>query len=663
MKKLSGSSAYREGRKVILSAAAAALAVSMMPAAAFADAQFDSNGDPVYTLPTKPMSIQQVKKDSEGNSYTVDTLSVCAASPPMQMPYYSILGINNTMKGRATYITTGSAQNGLFGSDANIAPDPYLYNYCASENGATVAADAMVNANATTTVTIDGTEYNMPRDIYMETNIIQSTADTKSGDYTYAEWVKLENKRPGRTKTTEYNPTFLKMSLENGGTYKMAESVYTMAEQADKIIEQSKGANGSYTYATRYAEGPNTWKVASKYEDIAKGSQYYLLSKLADGSIKQKKTVAVICGYDDETGNYAVRKLDIGTLSDGSKDVDTNRYAGRIAGAVSAIAKDMNDLGLTPAQAPYVGTVTDRNGTTSTLDESAYLNWYTPEQIVANADAVLITDAVESNASSYLAHDSEGHQRTVQTNAEGLTKAQAALRNSGKKAADICVNWPQTLFGVFYAQGCENIMLTFVSEAFLYPEYFDLTDMMAWWTKNVWHVTDASVQDMVDSTCYKVSLSTNQSKIGTISKNYESKIDAMINAGNSYYLDNYAKIDQLNDGNIKTHSMDMLKARTTMLKKQAIKVSPSTKTFKYAAVKKAKQSANIKLSGAKGKVSASLSNAAKKAKIKASVSGKTKVKVTIPKKCKKGTYKVAVKAASTTVYKMAAAKTITIKVK
>lgn len=645
-------------RKAVLCSAVAALSVSMVPASAFA-ANYDENGDPVYTLPTKAMSIQQTKTDANGNSYTVDTLSVCAAQPPMQMPYYSLLGINNTMKGRASGTVTGSAQNGLFGSDANIAPDPYLYNYCASTNGATVSTDAMVNGSATSTVTIDGTEYNMPRDIYMETTIIQSTADTKSGDYTYAEWVKLENKRSGRTKTTTYDPTFLKMNLQNGGTYTLTESVYGIAEQADKIISDSKDANGNYTYATRYAEGPTTWKVASKYEDIIKGSQYYLLSKLEDGSIKKKATVAVICGYDDETGNYAVRKLDIG-----NGDVDTNRYAGRISGAVCTIASDMNSLGLKTAQKPYVGTVTDKSGATSTLDESAYMNWYTPQQIVANSDAVLITDAVESNAASYLAHDSEGHQRGVQANTAGLTDAQAALRSQGKKAADICINWPQTLFGVFYAQGCENVMLTFVSECFLYPEYFDLTDMMAWWAKNIWHITDASIQDMVDSTCYKVSLSSNQSQIGTVSANYLSKIDSMINEGNNFYLSNYEWIDQLNEGNIKTHSMDLLKERTTPVKQaQTIKVKPSTKTVKFAAAKKAKKTVVFTLSGAKGKVTATVSKAAKKAKVTANVNGKTKVKVTVPKKCKKGAYKITIKAAATNGYKASAAKTVTVKVK
>ena len=634
-------------RKAVLCSAAVALSAALVPAAALAaDA-------PTYTLPTKAMSIQKVQKDSKGNTYTVDGLSVCAAQPPMQMPFYSLLGINNTMQGRASGQPTTSAQNGLFGSDANVSPDPYLYNYCASLNGATVASDAMINSASTMTVTIDGTDYNMPRDIYMETTIIQSTADTASGDYTYAEWVKLENKRPNRTKTTTYDPTFVKFNLNTGGTYTLTESLFSMAEQADEIIEGSKDANGNYTYSTRYAEGANTWRVAGNYEDIIKGSQYYLLSLLDSGVIKEKATVAVICGYDDETGAYAVRKLDIN-----EDDINSNAYGGRIAGAVCTIATDMNDLGLPTAQDAYVGE-TSNFGTVSTLDENEYVAWYTAEQIVENCDAALITDAYEGNAQKYLAHDSEGHQRTVYENIEKLTAAQASARAAGKKAADICVNWPQSLFGCYYAQGCENVMLTLVGECFLYPEYYDLTDMMAWWAKNVWHITDASLQDMVDSTCYNVSLSTNQSKIGTISANFEEEIDGMINLGNNYYLENYETIDALSHGNIKTHSMDMLKARTTILQDQTIKLSPASKTVKTSAKK---QTVAVTVKGAQGKVTATVNAKAKKAGIKVKATSK-KVTVTLPAKVKKGTYKISVTAAGTYTYKAAKAKNITIKVK
>ena len=58
------------------------------------------------------------------------------------------------------------------------------------------------------------------------------------------------------------------------------------------------------------------------------------------------------------------------------------------------------------------------------------------------------------------------------------------------------------------------------------------------------------------------------------------------------------------------------------------------------------------------KVTYSIDKAAKSAKIKVAASGK----VTVPKKCKKGTYKVTVKAAGNKNY-LTRSKTVTIKIK
>jgi len=77
-----------------------------------------------------------------------------------------------------------------------------------------------------------------------------------------------------------------------------------------------------------------------------------------------------------------------------------------------------------------------------------------------------------------------------------------------------------------------------------------------------------------------------------------------------------------------------------------LKVSPSKKTVKQAKLTEAK-SFTIKAKKAKGKVFYISPVAAQKAGISVSQSGK----VVIPKKCKKGTYKIRVYAAGTTNYK------------
>ena len=561
-------------KKLVCAAAAAALSVSMMPAAAFATANTNSDGKVVYTLPTEPMAVQWKGKDASGNEYTYENLTVSLAAPPMQKPYYSLLGISNTALGR-TIAGGGTTETeyGLFGSDANINPDEYLYNYCVSINDKTasdvvVPADIRSGTESTVEVSIDGTTYNMPRSIYTETNMLNVKADATSGDLTYAQWVEKENARSGRSKTTVYDPSYVSFSTNPGGTYKMVESMYSIAEEADRQIAASADANGNYLYRTRYAsqaskdaEGTTTADTAAHFEDISKGVEYYVLSK-----VEKKKVAAVVCGYDPATKNYAVRILNPSGVSN---DKDSNSYGGRVASAVNPIVTDMNELNLEPAQATYTG---------EGVNDPTYVKWYSPQQIVENCDAVFTCDAPGWNAvAQYLARasdgvkysvytttamDADGGQSAIEDNMGALRDAQAAAKSAGKDAADLCYMWPKSLFGVWYAQGCENVMMNFIASAYLYPEYFNLTDIMAWWAKKMWHITDTNLQDMVDSTCYGISLSSNESQIGTISDDYESKIDAMITEGNQYYLSHTKEVDAIHDGNLKTHNIFMLAARS-----------------------------------------------------------------------------------------------------
>ena len=88
-----------------------------------------------------------------------------------------------------------------------------------------------------------------------------------------------------------------------------------------------------------------------------------------------------------------------------------------------------------------------------------------------------------------------------------------------------------------------------------------------------------------------------------------------------------------------------------------LKVSPSTKTFKVAKVKKAKKTFKIKATKAQGAVSYSVTKAAKKAGVSVSKAGK----VTIKKGTKKDTYKVTVTAAGNDEYS-AGSKTVKVKI-
>lgn len=547
----------------------------------------------------------------------------------MQTTYCRMLGISNAglandrvdqLKDPSTFTDTG-----LFGSDANIAPDEYLYNYCVSvTNPSAIIPDGHMAVQLEGSgqnwhgkaieVEVNGEKYNMPNEVYAEVNMLTGVSATDSAaastSKTWGEWVELENQRNAadRPKTGTYAPSYITFGGQGGGTYKLVSSIYGMAKQADSIISDSVDENGNSKYKTRYATGANTVSIAEDFEDISKGTEYYVLSKVASGDI-EKSTVAVVCGYDPNSHNFAVRVLNPGV----DNDKDANMYGGRLASAVNPIANDITTLGLETQQEAYSGEVADAlNRNREPLNEtlgSTYVRWYSAEQIIENCDAVFLSDAPANNGiSAYLAADTQGKQYapTSEDAVADLTKAQeAAKAANAEKVADVCAKYPACMFQNFYAQGAENVMLNFITASYLYPEYFNLTDTMAWWAKHLWHITDGSLQDIIDSTCYDISLSTNQTQIGTYSSDYESKINDMIGEGNAYYCLNKETVDAIADGNIATYDYNSLLSRSVSYitqavndAQQAVEDAQTDSAAKQAAAAKELEEAQAKLAEA-----------------------------------------------------------------
>ena len=704
----------RAAKKLVCAASSAMLAAALVPATAFAAV----DGDNVYyTLPSanSAVSLQHAAKGNNGSDYTYQYLSAAytPATGGWFESYYYIMGINGVNSDRALRsikatdvnngVLTSSINNaiiGLFGTNVNSNPDEYMYNSCVALNGGTVADDQKVWVNIYAAggnkynrsdasvyvidVTVDGVEYSMPMPIYMETTLINS--GTGSNSYSFpdgsgstitaasgseariAQWVDIENKRSNRPKTGTYNPMIINYSVVNGGTGTITKSMYAIAEAADKAIEASKDANGNYTLQNRYVEGANTYKIAQDFEDISKAVQYYLISKFDSGKLT-KKVAGVVCGYDPDTKHYAVRVLDtkgVPITGGSEKDPETNYYGGRYANNIMAIADDVTTKGLTEAQAPY------------SEQERNFVKWYTAEDLIATADALFIDEAPSTNTiSNYLANASDGKAYTVyaastgdEANIQGLLDAQAAAQDAKKHAADICYKWPDHANTAYYAQGCENSLVTSVAAAFMYPSELNITDTMGWFAKRIWHIADGSVQEVVDTTCHNISLARNQVQLGALSSDYESKIDAILNAGNWYYINNASAIDSINSGNIATYDLAALKARTTdpgaktdpvVAKKQnqTVKITTASQTIKAKKVKSKKQTFSVK---AKAKTAVTFKKVSADKPLSISKAGK----VTVKKGTKKGTYKIKVKATAkaTSAYNSASAtKIIKVKVK
>lgn len=601
-------------KKVVSCATAAALALCLTPAAAFAE---DMTSAP-YALPTASQAITNLTHDGykyisvgvEGNMSGGATNRIA----PAYQTGYEIMGLNyisaysgaesiftksrtpgngettpgvttpsddllnkKYMKGTIGSLQTQSAPLVIMGTSVNEEPDEYIWNYCCWANGATsVTDDLMVTDQgnggvATISVIIDGTTYtNFPRQVYYETDIIQAASSTTkwnspvaSSDsvLTWGEWVELEKKR---TDHTSYSPVYVTLpgaSTTSGSAYNIIDNFYAIANTVDTKVVQPSLSNGVYTKQTRYGKNSatGTSDMVSKMEDIYQAPEYFTLSKLEDTSV-EKKVTAVLVGYDRITGNYACRKYNAPT------DPGTASYGGRVANYLAPIS-----MGI----AEKLGSAAEAQTVKDASAESDYVAWYKPEQIAETCDAVFVCDCYAANQiANYLAKASDGKNYAVYapeigrsggSEAEDNTKTlKDAIEKAGSDCG-FCYVYPTTMFGAFYAQGAENGMLALITSAYTYPKIFSdegvtLANLFAYWAKYVWHVNDDSIGSIVSSVTSGMHLS-NGEEIGTVSTGWEENADKLIKAGNTYYLENYEKIDK-DWPQLKTHSLTSLAKRS-----------------------------------------------------------------------------------------------------
>ena len=586
-------------RKLIGAVSVAALTVGLMPAMAFAT---DSTGEYYVDLPkaNEVIAFEHTANDN-GHDYTFEYVTIGSSETgrvaPMAQTWYEAVGLNytnayngpgsiyagatgdeqtpdpssgysNYTKGEKGSLKSNNSTLVIIGSSNNVSPDEYIWNYCCWANGADVAEDsrAVDHGNRGTgavSLEIGGTTYaDFPRQVYMECNIIgEENGSAQYQGTSYTDWIALENQRANRPKQGTYDPYFAKYSVSGQGAAGSVKVLHTLADTVDKVIAQTVDENGNYALQSRYGGNrpDGTGASIDQFEDIVLGTQYYVLSKLADKTI-DKKVTAVLIGYDPKTGNYACRKYNT------DKDPNGNQYGGRVTNYLASISTSITEVLGENAKAMDVVEAA----------EADYVVWYTPQQIVENCDAAFVCDCYSANSvSTYLATASAGQDQKCYTvySPPGVTRAEedntadlkAAINEAkaaGKKTCDFCFSYPANMFGNFYAQGVENGMLSLICASFTYPELnIDLTDMLAYWAKYVWHIKDSALQTVITATCGDMNLS-GDTQIGEISANYEDNAELIFAQGNQYYLDNYAEIDALNGGNLKTYNLDNLKVRT-----------------------------------------------------------------------------------------------------
>ncbi len=496
---------FRRGMSLILSAAVCVSFAAAVPVSAA------STG---YSAPTHGVTAND--DIITGSAYAASTVGL------------QILGINVTSSNGAGIWNSGgseassSANLGIFGSDINDNPDPYLYNfyynyskyggggdydagsyanwtatpYTIRCDGAKVGPSGL-DTNTTLTVSVGGVTKTFNAAFFYEPDIL--IASTETG---YADYIKQYNETYG----TDYDPTIVVHVSPMNSRSDGLPLEYNMFDMSEGLIEIAKSVQDRMEETgktTRYAEGP--YEIAVNYDKYGRGLYYYAQSLFDSGALT-KINYASSASYDSSTEYWTIAD-ESSRQAQYASGIGTNIYDLLEDGYTFSDGSVVSPSVTTGSSSPNQGTQTERTVyylTTSQLEE------------ILNAPA---------------ASNSEATGVIIGT--EGTDEAYSDLKDAGIRFLS---NLPECVYGMTM-QTCENGMgIPFYLSYFYYDQNsdFDPTAMIAYWMEHFYHVSDTTAMrtvinnmlaeaDLPDG--YTVNLN-----------NYNaSEIESMIISGIKYY--------------------------------------------------------------------------------------------------------------------------------
>lgn len=683
-------------KRAICGVAAAALSTALVAslgvaaAPAFAGAGAVSSNTS-WTIPTGQMQ--------GGNTVTVNgklykVITTWANAWALSGPDYigvSNSGTLNQNGGGGSAAALKAAQSstllGVWASEANEVPNAYNWNYfwdlyAAEQNYdqskyADFSAIEVGNGAAASFVEGVYAPFKYRPEIIWTSNSLSATSAAeystliREGKY----YATGDDKEAGNAAEASeyyiagdenYNPSI--MSAANGTSFTFSNSLYQLAGLAEDVIKSTAGnnANGAVTASnvtwqtmnalprtTRYeasAENPlSARECATEFEKVVKGSVYYTLSKINDGTVAKKK-VAWLTSDPDTTGDTAtVAVFDgVDTIGQGAD----NGYASIAPMTTTQLGEDKN---------PSTGTVNEQNKANGV----SYVTYQVTCDELASCDYIMLTSGGGTNGASGLTPES--------LKAWVVANASSAKLKASAQAAQYATTAPAMMNAHNFT--IEKTLFGLYNLCFIYPELYPNMELIAYYYDNVYHLKSSALKTALQWGLGNVSLPEGV-ELANFSKGYSiTDMENKFKLGYKYYTaaknsDAALKAFQGTTGRFTgvtgvdysayAPSSDFAawaSGYSVVKSAQSIKVSPTSKTYKATAVKKAKKTFTIKVTGATGKVTYTPSSAAKKAGISVSAKGK----VTVKKGTAKGTYKITVKAAATDLLK-AASKTVTIKI-
>ena len=484
-----------------------------------------------FTAPTHPMNING------------DLITVAAHSQGYITP--EVLGLTNTTsrsmelpanEDGSVGMTYANAQKmavlGVFGSDINENPNPYLYNYFynayVAANGGTPAAFGTytlskdVGGGPPSAAASGGySKYGItvPASLYAEPDILLGVApvDVQAGTTGYTNALKAYNDAKKATDPSvaeDYNP--YQIQYEMSHVYSFLQTLYDLSDVVDEI----KANNSSKQ--TRY-EDPQI--ISGDVEKYVKGLEAYVVKQLKKDNAKPLTVAVIDTAYTDTLKQAGTIKAGEYVANDKTCSTQQTTAFSRVGEFVADTATNIIDaLPTKPAR---------QSGESA----NSFANEYyvvTADQLAQYADVVLFCDVLSSVPENQGNSKVDNFKQDVASNC-----TTAALRN---RVSDIeMMSSAFDCVGSIGANSVENLLGMAYYTAYLYPQYLNQFDVAAYWYQNFYHVSDLNKLKSVMASNFATSSVQDAyaKQYSAANLNYdEQAVEDKIVEGMNYYEDN-----------------------------------------------------------------------------------------------------------------------------
>ena len=501
---------------------------------------------------TMTVSTFAVEYEAPTSGMEAEDIYITGAAYAASTVVFSILGVNVTSSnGAGIYNSGGSSSSygtdssnlGIFGSDINDSPDPYLYNYFYNLNSTssgygdysvddmsawtatpyTLRWDAnkkqsQGQASGSTTISINGVTKTCNPAFYYEPDILIGSASSYASELASYQ----------ATYNEDYDPTIIATVTVSTGSARSdgLRLVYKMFEMSENLVDIGYAIDGTDNEdsiaattgkITRYDQ--SAYEIGVDYDKYNRGLYYWAQSAFADGTLTELRYADSI-SYDSTTQTW--------TISTG---------AGRANEYASAVGENIYEL-LTDGY-------TFEDGTTITGSVDGYS--LTTDQLIE----ILTVE------------DEDGNEYPgVVVGSAGSDPVYTDLTDAGISFID---NLPECVYGMTMGSTENGMGIAFFLSFFYADQCEDLdpVSVIGYWLEHFYHVSDTdAMQTVLENMLSEADLNSAYSSEDLDIDRYDDEaIEDLIIAGIEYYQETVEPaIDAAIDGTTTDEQEEVLEA-------------------------------------------------------------------------------------------------------